>query len=435
MPILARFGFLPVVRLGCLFLMTLLPFAGASEAFGENWGQWRGSNFDSVSGESGADSKASPISSELWKFELPGPAGASPVVWGNRIFVSSTDGDALQLICLDTDGEKQWVRVLPGVSKPKRDGSNSASPSPITDGQHVWVMMGNGAMACFDFDGNEIWAKDLQRDYGKFSIMFGMSTTPILREGKLYVTLIHGAIQAKSTSEGTLICLDAVTGEEVWKVIRKTDAEYENKHSYSSPIIFGQSDSAVLIVHGADYTTGHALKDGTELWRLAGINPKGDNYKRTLRLVSSPVAHKGLMVVPSAKKGVMIGYQISGLKKPQRIWKLKRGTPDIASPVVYQDLVFLAGEKGVMKVLDAANGEVLTKRRLLADKHRSTPIVVDGKLIVVGRDGKISVFQADKDLELIAEHELNEQTVASPAIADRRIYIRTAKTLYAFGGE
>ena len=106
----------------------------------------------------------------------------------------------------------------------------------------------------------------------------------------------------------------------------------------------------------------------------------------------------------------------------------------MASPVVYEDNVFLASENGVMKVLDASNGEVLTKKRLLADRHRSTPVVVDGKLVVVGRDGTVSVFKAHKDLELISERKLEEQSVASPAVAEGRIYIRTAKALYAFGG-
>ena len=435
MSVLARFRFYPIASPVRVFLMALLTLGGASDAKGDNWGQWRGGSFDSVSAESGANPETSPISSELWKFDLPGSAGASPVVWGDRIFVSTTDKKALRLICLDTSGEKQWERDLPGVSKSAMDKSNSASPSPITDGQHVWVMMGNGAMACFDFDGEEIWSKDIQEAYGKFSIMFGMSTTPVLHDGKLYLTLIHGVRKDKATSEGKLICLDAASGEEVWQVIRKTDAVDECKHSYSSPIVVGQGDSAVLVVHAADYTTGHAIVDGKELWKLAGINPKGENYNRTLRLVASPVAHKGLMVVPTAKKGAVIGYQISGTQKPERVWRLEHGTPDVASPVVYEDHVFLASENGVMKVLDASNGEVLTKKRLLADRHRSTPVVVDGKLVVVGRDGTVSVFKTNKDLELISERKLEEQSVASPAVAEGRIYIRTAKALYAFGAQ
>jgi len=213
----------------------------------------------------------------------------------------------------------------------------------------------------------------------------------------------------------------------------KTDAVDECKHSYSSPVVAVQGDSAILVVHAADYTTGHAITDGKELWKLAGINPKGENYNRTLRLVASPVVHKGLMVVPTAKKGAVIGYQISETNKPERVWRLEHGTPDVASPVVYEGYVFLADEKGIMKVLDASSGDVLTKKRLLADRHRSTPVVVDGKLVIVGRDGTVSVFSADKDLELISERKLNEQSVASPAVSEGRIYIRTAKALYAFG--
>ena len=411
----------------------LLTLAGTSVVKGENWGQWRGGSFDSVSGEPGANAKTSPIESELWKFKLPGSAGASPVVWGDHVFVSTTDGDVLQLICLNTNGKKRWQRVLPGVSTAAMDNSNSASPSPITDGQHVWVMMGNGAMACYDFDGKEIWSKDIQEVYGKFSILFGMSTTPVLHAGRLYLTLIHGVHKTKTTSEGKLICLDAVSGEEIWQVLRKTKAIYECKHSYTSPIIVGEGDSAVLVVHAADYTTGHRLADGEELWRLAGINPTGENYNRTLRLVASPVEHQGLMVVPTAKNGPVIGYKISGTNKPEHVWTMKHGTPDVASPVAYEDCVFLARETGVMTILDASSGEVLKKKRMFAGKHRSTPVVFDGKLIVVGRNGTVSVFKADKNVELISERKLHEQSVASPAVAGGRVYVRTAKALYAFG--
>ncbi len=242
-------------------------------------------------------------------------------------------------------------------------------------------------------------------------------------------------MRKKGTSEGKLVCLDAASGEEVWSMARNTDAVFECKHSYTSPIICGLGASAVLVVHGADYTTGHAVSNGEELWRFGGINPQGEDYNRTLRLVASPVERQGLLVVPTAKNGPVMGYQISGTNKPKTLWRLGRGTPDVASPVVFKEFVFLAGENGVMRVLDSSSGKVLSKKRLLADRHRSTPVVFDGKLIILGRDGTISVLRADKDLELISELKLNEESVASPAVADGRVYIRTAKALYAFEGQ
>ena len=406
---------------------------GAFDASADNRGQWRGANFDSVSSEAGeGNTLGTEVLSKRWQYELPGAAGASPVAWADRIFVSTAAGDALKLICLETSGRKLWERNLPGENRTAMDNSNSASPSPITDGEYVWVMMGNGAIACFDFCGKEIWSKDLQVEYGTFAIQFGMSTSPVLHNDKLYLTLMHGMKDAKPSSEGMLVCLDAISGKEVWQVTRKTDATFESKDAYTSPMVVGEGDRACLVVRAADYTTGHAVGNGVELWRLAGVNPKGENDNRTLRLVASPVFHQGLMVVPTAKKGAVIGYEFSAPKKPQRAWRLEHGTPDVASPVVYRNRVFLACENGVMKVLDASNGNILTKKRLLADRRGSTPVVFNGRLIIAQRDGTVSAFSADEESELISEDELNEPTVASPAVANGQIYVRTSKALYSF---
>ena len=410
-------------------------FSGAvTDGYGQtkHWGQWRGSQLDSVSDRTTSEQQTSPIETFQWKLDLPGPAGASPVVWGNQIFVSTTDNKSMALLCISVDGEQLWRRELIGVSRKKIDNSNSASASPITDGKHVWVTTDRGMLNCFDFAGKPIWSKDLQQDYGAFAISFGMSSTPVLHQGKLYLMLIHGVKEKKATSEGKLVCLQASSGTEIWRVERNTDAVFENKHSYASPIIIDQKGTSVLVVHGADYTTGHDVADGSELWRLGGQNPRGENYNRTLRFVSSPVARDGLLVVPSAKKRSVAAYQINA-DQPAKAWWMERGTPDVASPVIHKQYVFLAGENGVVRVLDRGNGKLLAKRRLLADRHRSTPVVVDEKLVVLGRDGTVSVFGADENLKLIDSRKLNEESVTSPAVTENRVYIRTSKSLYAFG--
>ncbi len=413
----------------------------------DNWPQWRGADFTSVSSEAGVPSDLSVKSTQLWKFEMPGPGGASPVVWEDNIFLTSVDGngsngDKLALMCVSTDGKLKWKRQLDGENKNSRDGGNSASPSPCTDGEHVWAMMTDGIVYCFDMNGNLIWKKHLQMEYGAFHIQFGMTSTPVLDKGVLYFQLIHGEMKRGSTetSTGWVIALDAKTGKEIWKTERKTDGVFENRHAYTSPVVYRDDNQDFLLTHGGDYLIAHSLKDGAELWRCGDLNPKGDGYNMFLRFVSSPVCGAGFIVCPSAKNGPVLGIKVDDqLKgdvseiKETRQWRLDRGTPDVATPVIYDGLVYLARENGVMLVLDAKTGKQVYQKRMLADRHRSTPVAVDGKIFITGREGALTVLAAGREPNVLSEVELGESIFASPAVANGRVYVRTKKSLYAFG--
>ena len=292
-------------------LRLLLPFAFsvsllvAGTLSAQDWPQWRGANLDNIAeGEGPAEVGAENL---LWQTPLPGPAGSSPIVVGEQVFLTTIDGDELWVICLSaTDGTEQWKRQVPGVNKDSRDSGNSASNSPISDGKHVWTMFGNGMLNCFTTAGEEVWSIDLQKKYGKFEIMFGMATSPIMHDGQLLLALLHGKMKAPGTSVGKIISFDPATGDENWLHIRKTEATKENKHSYASPSICSTAEGDRLLVQGGDYITAHSLTDGSEVWRLGGLNPKA-SYNQTLRLISSPVAHGDLVVVPTAKRGPVFG--------------------------------------------------------------------------------------------------------------------------------
>lgn len=429
-----------------LLIGSLLAVAGLSCSFvgiveADNWPQWRGADLRSTSNETLLPVKWDKNENMLWRVPMPGPAGSSPVVWGNDVFVTSVDNDDLVLLCVGLDGNLKWKRKLVGRDQDvkSRDAANAASPSPSTDGEHVWTMMGNGVIECFTVDGEPVWKKDLQKVYGKFNIQFGMSTTPILDNGNLYIALMHGDMRdSKTTSVGQVIALDAKSGNEIWLHLRKTDGVAENTHSYASPTIYRDSQREFLITHGADYVIGHSLVDGSELWRCGGFNPKGDSYNRFLRLVASPSCGDGIIVAPTAKRGPVLGLKVD-LKgnvtnnKQAFHWRLQKGTPDVSTPLVYDGLVYLAGEKGDFSCLDADTGEEYYRERLSADKQRSTPVAADGKIYLAGRRGTVYVIKAGKELELLAKNELGEETTASPAISNGRVFVRTFDALYAFG--
>lgn len=418
-----------------LALIVVAPWWQPTVNAQENWPQWRGPNLDNISESKGLPDVLDE-STLAWKVEMPGPAGASPVAWGDNIFVTSADGNELVLMCVTTDGKLKWKKPLAGRDKKIRDRSNAASPSPLTDGKHVWVLS-IGTLQCFDTEGQLVWKKDLEEDYGKFQIQFGMTSTPILHDDRLYVQLIHGPMRKKGTSTGWIVALNAKDGKEIWKHKRETDAIAENKHAYTSPTIYKGSGTPYLITHGGDFVIGHSLKDGSEAWRCGGFNPKGSSYNMYLRMVASPVCTKDMIVVPSAKNGPVYALKpdLEGDVTEQqdaKIWEIKKGTPDVATPLIHDGMVYLARENGVIIGLDAKNGEKLFEERVLSGKHRSSPVAGDGKIYLLGRKGEALVLKPGRELAIASESNLEEEITASPAIAGDMVIVRSYKHLFAF---
>ncbi|MGH7194792.1 MAG: PQQ-binding-like beta-propeller repeat protein, partial [Candidatus Saccharimonadales bacterium] len=281
---------------------------------------------------------------------------------------------------------------------------------------------------CYDLDGHEVWKENLQDRYGKFDIQFGLTSTPVLDGDRLYLQLLHsGASQ--------VIALDKTTGKQIWKHDRKTDARAECEHSYASPTLYRDGQREFLLTHGCDYIVAHSLHDGHELWRCGGLNPK-NSYNETLRFVASPVAAPGLIVVPSAKDGPVLGLSpdargdITGSSE-SHVWTRARNTPDVPSPLVVDGLVYLCRENGALLCLDAETGKQYYQERAFSDRYRASPIYGDGRIYLTARGGVVTVVKAGKDFEILSSNDMQEPTSSSPAIAGGRIYLRTFEALYA----
>ena len=405
----------------------------------DNWPSWRGPNGNGLSSEKNLPVDWSPTKNVAWKVELPGPAGASPVVWGDKVFLTSVnDAGDLLLMAIDASGKQLWQQVVATGNQVSRgDEGNSASPSPITDGKHVWTFMGEGTLGCYSVNGKEAWKFNVQDRYGKISIQFGMSSTPILEAGVLYLQLIHGEGDPK-TREACVVALEADTGKEVWKVDRPSNAEAENEHSYASPMIYRDGDRKLLLSHGADFIVAHDLKDGHEVWRCGGLNRRDDQvlpYDPTLRFVASPVSAPGIIVVPTAKQHPLLAIRPDGKgditgAAEQQLWTWKR-TPDVPTPLIIDDLVYLCMENGNLTVLEAATGKEVYSEATHRQRHRASPVYADGKLYLTARDGRITVVQSGREFTSLAVNELGEDQSASPAISNGTIYLRTFKHLWA----
>jgi len=407
-------------------------------ALAENWPSWRGPTNNGISHEKHLPVQWSPTENVAWKAPLPGPAGSTPVIWGEQIFLTSADRDGnLWLLAIGTDGKEQWRKqVASGSQNVRNDEGNYASPSPSTDGRHVWTLFGTGDLACYTVTGDKVWHFNVQDRFGKLKIQFGLASTPVLDDGVLYLQYIHGDYK-KATQEACVAALDAATGNTKWRVDRPSDGDGENEHSYASPMMYDDGQRKFLLTHGCDYIIAHDLKDGHELWRCGGLNKK-ENYDMTLRFVASPATAKGIIVVPTAKRGPLLALKPNGYgditNKPEfHLWEIKE-TPDVPSPLILDDRVYLCEENGDLRILDRATGKELDYQRTERDRHRASPVYADGHIYLTARKGIVTVVKATDRVEIVAQNDLGEDQSASPAISSGTIYLRTFNHLWAIRG-
>ena len=412
------------------FLVAFCVVSSAAAARADNWPSWRGPDNNGLSQEIGLPLVWSATKNIAWKLPLPGKAGSTPVIWGERIFLTSAKNNDIVLLCVGTDGKPQWERKLARAVRLviKKDEANEASASPSIDGRHVYTFVGSGDCACHDFEGKQIWHFNAQERYGQFDIQHGVHITPLLHEDRLYMVLLH-------SNGHWVVALDKATGKEVWKVERKSDAVGESREAYSSPCLWRTGKETSVVVLGCDYTTAHRLADGSEIWRLADLNPKS-TYSTAHRIISSPVATQDLLVVPTARGKIVVGVKpgASGLIKAGNAfeaWRVMKGAPDVPSPLVHDGLVYLGRENGLLHCLDAKTGTQLYEERLHADRYRASPVLADGKLYLTSRDGTFSVVKPGPKFELLSANSLPDEFAASPAISNGRIYLRGFRVLYA----
>lgn len=435
-----------LLRVHRTLLLPLIAAALANAAAAENWPQWRGPQGNGHSREKGIATTWSRTDNVAWRTALPGPGGATPVVFGDRIFVTSSDGEAdgvdLLLLCFSTDGKELWRRTVGTGNRNARTAEgNSASPSPCTDGKHVWCFFGTGVLACYTVDGQEVWSADLQERYGKFDIQFGMTSTPVLDGDALYLQLIHGT-WGGPYKVAKVIRLNALTGEDKWVVDRPSEATDECKHSYASAFLYDRDGLKFLVTHGADCTVAFDPESGQELGRIGGLNGPtkiNDNqYDNTLRFVASPALGDGVIVIPTAKAGplvaVNVSHELTGdvTHRPEAVRWIYDKTPDVSIPLIVDDLVYVVMKPGQVFCVDLKTGKEHYYERIHNAEHRASPVYADGHIYICSRDGICTVLKSGPKFEVVAENDIgNEPITASPAISNGTLYLRSYDALYA----
>ena len=395
----------------------------------ENWPQWRGPNLNGFSNEKNLPSRWTTDENIIWKLAMPSWSGSTPIIWRDLIFLNVAEGDNLSLWCVNRKkGDIVWKKPL-GAGNVKMRKQNMSSPSPVTDGRNVYVMTGTGLLKSFDFKGNELWTRDIQKDYGQFGLNHGYASSPLLLDDSLYVQVLHGM---KTDDPSYVMRIDKKTGKTTWKVERATPAIRESPDSYSTPGLLKYGKNVEIVITGGDCVTGHDPATGKELWRANGLNPDNNPF---YRIVASPVVFNDIVYVPTRVKP-LLALKAGGrgdITTSHVLWSTLNG-PDVPTPVTDGKYFYVINDSGIMWCFDAKTGqEIYGKQRIKSGTYSASPVLADDKIYITNEEGLTTVVKAGPKFEAIAENALNDYCLSSPAISDGQIFIRTAGHLYCIG--
>ena len=420
----------------------------------EYWPQWRGPSGTGAAEAGSLPTSWSETENVIWKVELPSWSGATPIIWGDRIFLTSPEpsgrtaptaparaarfggsrdpgGPTLFLLCLNrADGRELWRRDLGEGNRLMRK-QNMSSPSPVTDGERLWVMTGTGLLRCFDFDGEEIWKLDVEEEYGKFGINWGYASSPLLWEDRLIIPVLHGM---KTDEPSYMLAIDKATGKELWRTIRPTDAIRESPDSYATPQLLTYEGRSFAVMNGGDVVTAHDLLTGEEVWRVRGMNPRNNP---SYRVIASSVVIGDTIFAPTRVQP-LTAIRAGGhgdVTDSHVLWRA-RGS-DVPSPVSDGNYLWIADDRGVFSCIDAKTGELMyDPQRIATGTYSSSLLLADGKIYATSESATTTVLAAGPEFNVLATNRLDDPYTLSSLIAvGNRIYIRTSAHLYCIGEE
>ena len=430
--------------------------AACASLSAQNWPSFRGPQASGV-----ADGAATPVSwnvstsqNVVWTTPIAGLAVSSPIVWGNRIFVStavSSDPNAgiktglygdvqpvndlskhtWRLLALDKrTGKVVWDRaVSEGTPKTKRHPKSSqASSTPVTDGTRVIVSFGSEGLYAYDFDGKLLWKRDLGvLNAGWFydpDYEWGFGSSPIIWKNLVIV-------QCDIQKNAFVAAFDVTTGQPVWRTSR------DEIPSWSTPAIFEANGRAELVTQATKFTRGYDPGTGKELWRLSGNSEIA---------IPTPVIGPNLVIVSNGYTPVQPIFAIrpgatgditpkAGQTQNESIaWSTNRGGPYIPTPVIYKDQLYVLGINGVLTVYDVRTGQRVYQQRVGGGgSFSASPVAADGKIYLTSEDGDVFVVKAGPAYELLATNPVGEVVMATPAISDGLLIIRGVKHVMAIG--
>ncbi len=418
-----------------LAALTLLSTLAAATA--ADWPRFRGPNGTGTAADASIPVQFKEDDGILWKVALPGSGNSSPVVSHGKLFIQSASADGRErlLLCLDAaSGKTLWSRSLPGATAPTHKKNTLASSTPAADGERVYALFWDGAamtLAAFDFQGHPLWKQGL----GPYQSQHGAGVSPVVYDGRVYVNYDQDFLDPKGKEiPGAehmtgLFAFDAQTGKLLWRQERKPF-----RACYSSPLIReAPNGSKELIVATTTAITGYDPKTGAVLW-----NWEPDwSYRRPLRAVASPTVYDDMVFMQTGDgdgSNRIVAVKVPGPGgTPEMVWEKRKGTAYVPTLLVHDGRLFLATDRGLASCFDARTGAEIWKEERLGGNITSSPVLIDGKVYVASEEGDVFVFPAATTFKLLAHNRLGEHIIATPAVADGRLYIRGDKHLFCIG--
>jgi outer membrane protein assembly factor BamB len=384
----------------------------------KNWPRFRGPGGRGVSFYSNIPTSWNGKTGEgvLWKTAIPLPGMNSPVVWGDRVFLTGANKERRQVYCIDAkSGDILWQRAVENVpfSKPASsdisDDTGYAASTAATDGQRVCAIFANGDVVCFDFDGKQIWS----RSVGPLSNMYGHASSLVIHRNLLLIQLDQARTEDKLSK---LIAIETTSGTTVWEKQRPVP------DSWATPIVINTGEREEIITCGNPWVIAYEPTTGKELWWVKCLG--GD-------VAPSPVYADGLAFAINAYE-LLIAIRPGGqgdVTEMNIVWAAEGVLPDICSPLTNGELVFVLETEGLITCYDAKKGEKNWEKDL-AKTFMASPSLVGDKVYLMAEDGVMIIIKATRKFEEIRRCELGENSMASPAFLNGRIYIRGKDNLY-----
>lgn len=461
----------------CGFLLPLSISAGPASTQG--WSRFRGPNGSGVLEAPRLPVELGREHNVLWVSEVPF-ARSSPVLTANRVFLSGSDDEHLILLCLDrATGELLWERRLARARQEKRyKGNDSASPSPLTDGENVYAFFPELGVVSYDGGGKQRWIHEL----GPFKSFYGMSSSPILAGGSVF-------LQCDQERDSFLLALDRNDGKIRWKAKRPGMAE-----SYATPVLYPSAEKPLqLITYGSRQVTGYSPSTGEELWKEGGLgvdpvcspvvesktlivcgsNPAETPIPPFSSLIGSLDKDKdtklseaelkqtffgdhfgwldrdddgfvesmewdGLVTAMSSADFGLVAMDLNETRsggKVTKIWRFKKSLAAIATPLIYRKVLYMVRDGGILTSLDPATGEEYKRGRIPSSggEYFPSPVAGDGKVYIANNSGKVIVVKAGPEWEVLKVNDLHESINATPLIGEEgALFVRTKSRLYCF---
>jgi hypothetical protein len=397
---------------GTIQVRTVLPVERAEG----QWPRLRGPDGQGTGLRGELPLRWGPSENVVWKVGLSGKGNSAPVIWGDRIFLTAAnaDGSERRILCYARkDGRLRWEHAAP---KPHARESlypknTFASSTVVTDGERVIAFLGNSGLVCVDFEGHPLWNVDL----GQFPTMHGPGATPVLYKNEVI------CIQYQNRGQSLFAAFDKQTGRTLWTHPK------ENAMCWSTPVVLHVGDHDELVYNGSNHLAGYDPRSGDELWHVSGTSHEA---------IPTIVVGGDLLYSCSGRNGPTMAVR-PGAKgdatQTHVVWRNLRGGPHVPSPLYDNGRLYIVNDTGIATCLDAKSGRTVWQHRL-PGRFSMSPIAAKGRFLVTNEEGRSFILKGGDVFEIVAENDLGESLLASPALLDGRLYFRTAGHLWCIGG-